>query len=256
MAKPRVLVFSGYGLNCEEETKFAFEQAGAHADIVHINDVITWPSMLKNAQIIAIGGGFAYGDDTGSGKAYGNRLKNHLGDSIEKFLGRDTLMIGICNGFQVITQAGYIPGTLMTNDGGRYLCRWVDLQVTGKSPWLTGMTSLSIPIAHGEGKYYVPEEKLEELKADGAIAFKYKEGEVSRYLDLPANPNGALDDIAGVTARNGRIIGLMPHPERALRFTQMPHWTYLREQYARDGKDIPEEGPGMQLFKNGVRYFV
>lgn len=255
MAKPRVIVFSGYGLNCEEETKFAFDTAGAEAEIVHINDVIAWPSILKNAQIVAIGGGFAYGDDTGSGKAYGNRLKNHLGAAIDKFLGRDTLMIGICNGFQVITQAGYIPGTLMTNDGGRYLCRWVDLEVVGKSPWLDGISSLSVPIAHGEGKYFIPEDGLAKLKAENAIAFRYKEGDVTRYLDLPANPNGALNDIAGVTAQNGRILGLMPHPERALRFTQMPHWTKLREEFAREGKEMPAVGPGHQLFKNGVRYF-
>ncbi|MEN9560774.1 MAG: hypothetical protein RIQ56_47 [Candidatus Parcubacteria bacterium] len=255
MSKPRVIVFSGYGLNCEEETKFAFESAGAQAEIVHINDVIAWPSVLKNAQIVAVGGGFAYGDDTGSGKAYGNRLKNHLGDAIEKFLGRDTLMIGICNGFQVITQAGYLPGTLMTNDGGRYLCRWVDLKVSGRSPWLEGIEKLSVPIAHGEGKYYAPEDMLREMKMNDGIALSYMQGEMSNFLDLPANPNGALEDIAGVTARNGKILGLMPHPERALRFTQLPNWTNLREEYVRLGKEIPEEGPGLQIFKNGVRYF-
>ena len=251
----KVLVFSGYGLNCEEEVKFAFELAGAKADIVHINDVIDGKKKLSDYHILAFPGGFAYGDDTGSGKAYGNRLKQHLGKEIEKFLARDTLMIGICNGFQIITNAGLVSGALLTNDSGRYSCRWVDLEVTGESPWLKGIKTLSVPIAHGEGKYYAPPEMLARLKKDGAVALKYVEGETAKHFKMPANPNGSLENIAGVTSHNGRVLGLMPHPERGVRFTQMPHWTNLRESYIREGKSMPKEGPGLQIFRNAVEYF-
>ncbi|MEK7133573.1 MAG: phosphoribosylformylglycinamidine synthase I [Patescibacteria group bacterium] len=254
--KPHVIIFSGYGLNTEDETKFAFESVGATADIVHINDLIAKPALLKKAQILVMPGGFSYGDDTGSGKAYGNRLKQHLGEAIEEFLERDTLMIGICNGFQIITTAGFVPGALLTNNSGRYLCRWVDLEVTGESPWLKGIKTLSIPIAHGEGNYFAPPETLAQLKKDGATALTYVEGETAKHFNMPANPNGSLENIAGVTSHNGRVLGLMPHPERAVRFTQLPHWTHLREEYVRQGKALPQEGPGLQLFRNAVNYFI
>jgi len=113
MAKPTVIVFSGYGLNCEEETLHAFEMAGGRGRIVHINDAIAKPSLLDAAQILAVPGGFSYGDDTGSGKAYGNRFRGHLGKALEQFFERDTLTIGICNGFQILTSAGILPGALI-----------------------------------------------------------------------------------------------------------------------------------------------
>lgn len=256
MKKPHVIIFSGYGLNCEEETKAAFSSAGASADIVHINDIIARPAILKEAQILAFPGGFSYGDDTGSGKAYANRAKEHLGGELQEFLARDTLMIGMCNGFQILTNAGIVPGALIANDSARYLCRWVDLEVTGESPWLSGITNLSLPIAHGEGKYYAPPGMLSQLKKDNAIALTYTEGPTAKHFDLPANPNGALENIAGVTAFGGRVLGLMPHPERAVRFTQLPHWTYLKEEYIRDGATVPGEGPGIRLFRNAVGYFA
>lgn len=253
--KPRVLIFSGYGLNTEDETKTAFEMAGAEVDIVHINDIIARPAILNQKQVIVFPGGFSYGDDTGSGKAYANRVKQHLGDALQKFLARDTLAIGICNGFQIITNAGILPGALIANDSARYICRWVDLKVEGNSPWLSGINTISVPIAHGEGKYFAPPEMLAKLQKDDAIALKYFGGETSKYMNLPENPNGSLEDIAGITGYNGRVLGLMPHPERAVRFTQPPHWTYLRESFVRQGKTLPQEGPGLQIFKNAVRYF-
>ncbi len=256
MKKPHVIIFSGYGLNTEDETKSAFESVGATADIVHINDLIAKPSLLQKAQILVMPGGFSYGDDTGSGKAYGNRLKQHLGAAIEEFLKRDTLMIGICNGFQILTNAGLVEGALLTNDSGRFSCRWVDLEVTGESPWLKDIKALSVPIAHGEGKYYAPPSQLVLLSKASQIALKYVEGETAKHFSMPANPNGSLENIAGVTSHNGRVLGLMPHPERAVRFTQLPHWTNLREEYVRGGKELPTEGPGLQIFKNAVNYFI
>lgn len=255
MKKPHVLIFSGYGLNTEDETKHVFEQVGATAEIVHLNDVIARPAMLEKADIVVVGGGFAYGDDTGAGKAYGNRLKAHLGKELERFLERDTLMLGICNGFQILTNAGFLPGALIANDFPRYSARWVDLEVKNDSPWLRGIRKFSVPIAHGEGKYYASQETLEALKKDNAVALHYTEGDTAWHFDQPANPNGSLEGIAGVTSHNGRVLGLMPHPERAVRFTQLPHWTLLRESYVRKGESLPEDGPGLQLFKNAVEYF-
>lgn len=266
MKKPHVIIFSGYGLNTEDETKAVFEMLGATADIIHLNDVVARPSVLKNAQIVIFPGGFSYGDDTGSGKAYGNRVRESLGEDMQKFLERDTLMIGICNGFQIITAAQILPGALLANDpprdagggagGARYLCRWVDIEVQNDSPWLRGITRMSVPIAHGEGKYYAPEETMIQMRRDNAVALKYVKGDVATHLDLFANPNGSQEDIAGITGYDGRVLGLMPHPERATRFTQLPHWTLLREQYLRDGVDMPSEGPGLQLFRNAVEYFA
>jgi len=255
MKKPHVIIFSGYGLNTEDETKSAFESVGATADIVHINDLIAKPALLDKANIAVFPGGFSYGDDTGSGKAYGNRVKQHLGKALEKFLARDTLLIGICNGFQIITSAGILPGALITNDSARYICRWVDLEVKSTSPWLKGITRMSVPIAHGEGKYYAPPETLEKLKQENVVALTYVAGDTARYFDMPANPNGSMENIAGITGYNGRVLGLMPHPERAVRFTQLPHWTFLKEQYVRGGMEVPTEGAGLQIFRNAVEYF-
>ncbi len=254
--KPKVIVMSGYGLNCEEETKYAFEWAGAVADIVHINDLIDGRKKLKGYQILAVPGGFSYGDDTGSGKAYANKMKNHLMDDLENFIARDTLMIGICNGFQVLTSAGFLPGALTYNESARYIDRWVDLKIENqRSPWLSGITTLSVPIAHGEGKYIFDAKIKKELERDNSIALRYTKGDMCKYQNLQANPNGAMEDIAGVTAKNGRILGMMPHPERAMFSHQLPNFSLEKEKAKRAGKEIPEEGPGLQIFRNAIKYF-
>lgn len=253
---PRAIIFSGYGLNCEEETKHAFEVAGAKADIVHINDVIAQPSILKNYQILAMPGGFSYGDHLGSGRAYGLKLQNHLGKHLEAFIKRDTLMIGICNGFQILVNSGILPGSLLPNTSARYVDRWVDLRVVGKSPWLEGVTHLSLPIAHGEGRYYMSKEKLHALQKKGDVALTYTKGEICAFQNLEANPNGSIEDIAGVLAHGGRVLGLMPHPERAVSFFQLPQWQNIRDSKRRKGLPAVEEGPGLVLFKNAVNYFI
>ncbi len=255
MATPRALIFSGYGLNCEEETKTGFLLAGGAADIVHIEDVAKNPGMLKKYQIAMFPGGFSYGDDTGAGKAYGARLKHHLGEELEKFLARDTLAAGICNGFQILTAAGILPGALITNESARYSCRWVDMEVVGDTPWLSGISRISLPIGHGEGRYVDSEKNLDALHASGQVALRYVEGEMSAYQNLPYNPNGAMRDIAGVTGRGGRILGLMPHPDRALFFHERPDWTVARERLEREGKKAPEHAAGIEVFRNAVRYF-
>lgn len=253
---PKIIILAGYGLNCEEETKFAFETAGGQATVVHINDLIDKPQLLKKFDILAVPGGFSYGDDTGSGKAFANKMKNHIMADLEAFAARDTLIIGICNGFQILTQLGLLPGALMHNSSARYLDRWVDLEVYGNSPWLKGIKKISLPIAHGEGNYFASKETLGELNATKSIAFKYVGGSMSEFQDLPPNPNGAIEDIAGVLSQNGRIIGMMPHPERGIFSVQLPDWSLTKDQLARKGKKFPKEGPGMILFRNAIKYFT
>lgn len=265
MAKPKVIVLSGYGLNCEEETKYAFEMVGGKTDVVHINDLISRVKKLSEYQVLAFPGGFSYGDDTGSGNAYANKLRNHLWDKIERFIKKDSLVIGICNGFQILVNLGLLPAidkhygkrevALIHNNSARYTVRWVDVKAESESPWLKDIEELSLPIAHGEGKFYTDKKTLTYLNKNDYIALRYIKGEVFDYQHLDYNPNGSLDDIAGITDKSGRIFGLMPHPERAIFFTQLPHWPYLKEKYIRGNKEIPEYGPGLQIFKNAVNYF-
>lgn len=240
---------SGYGLNCEEETKFAFEWAGGNADIVHINDLIKNPPILQNYDILAFPGGFSYGDDTGSGKAYANKFKNHLSKELQEFLNRNTLVIGICNGFQIITNLGILPGALTFNKSAQYIDRWVDLKAMGKSPWLDGIKDISLPIAHGEGHYVIDEKEYKNMVKNKQIAFTYTKGEICEFQNLEKNPNGSVEDIAGVLAYNGRVLGLMPHPERAMFIHQSPLWQKNK------GKKSNKEGAGLQIFKNAINYF-
>ncbi|MFH1151711.1 MAG: phosphoribosylformylglycinamidine synthase I [Nanoarchaeota archaeon] len=263
MATPKALILTGYGINCDEETKFAFEKAGAKADLVHINDLIESPRKLNDYQIVAFPGGFSYGDDTGSGNALAWKIRNNLG--IERFNEDNRLVIGICNGFQVLVNLGLLPAlngqygqrqvALNHNNSARYSDRWVDLDFNGKSPWTKGIGRISLPIAHGEGNFYASPEVLDQIKRKDLVAAKYVEGEICKYQSLPTNPNGSLENIAGITDETGKIFGLMPHPERAISFTQLPHWTFLREKLLRQGKEIPEEYDGIKIFENGVKYF-
>ncbi|MBU3979137.1 phosphoribosylformylglycinamidine synthase subunit PurQ [Patescibacteria group bacterium] len=263
--KPKVLVFSGYGLNSEEETAYGFELAGAGADIVHINDIVDRLYDFKKYQILAFPGGFSYGDDTGAGNAYANKLRNHLWEELEKFIKQDKLVIGICNGCQIVANLGLIPAfnrhygerkaALIHNESARLVTRWTDMKAITKSPWLDGIDQISLPIAHGEGKFFIEKENLKRLHDNNQIALQYIRGTISNYLGYPANPNGSLDDIAGITDETGRILGLMPHPERGMFFVQRPDSGFLKEKYRRAGKLLPEFSDGLQIFKNAVKYF-
>jgi phosphoribosylformylglycinamidine synthase len=250
----RVLVFSGYGLNCEEETAYGFDRAGGKADIVHINDVIDGRVKMEKFDILAFPGGFAYGDDTGSGKAYGNRVRNHLWKPLTEFIESGKLVIGICNGFQILSQIGILPGAVTFNESNRYIDRWVDLKAEGKSPWLSGIDSMSMPIAHGEGRYIAPKKVLADLKKNKQVAFRYYKGDTATYQDLPANPNGATENIAGVLAYDGRVLGMMPHPDRNLFSVQRPDWPLQKERAKRTGKKLPFDSDGLQIFKNGIEH--
>ncbi|MFH1420609.1 MAG: phosphoribosylformylglycinamidine synthase subunit PurQ [Candidatus Aenigmatarchaeota archaeon] len=261
MAKPRVLVLTGHGVNCDEETAFAFKTEGGLPKLIHVNDLIEAPREFDDSQILAVPGGFTYGDDTGAGLALANKLRNNLWDELLGFIEHDKLVIGICNGFQVLTNLGIVPAldyeygrnevALTHNDQPRYCDRWVDLQFSGEGPWTCGLGRMMLPIAHGEGKFYTTTEVLDKIKQRRLVAARYVEGEICNWLDLEPNPNGSVDDIAGITNESGKVLGMMPHPERAIFFTQLPHWTYLKE---RSGT-VPEEYDGRKIFRNGVRYF-
>lgn len=255
LKKVRVLVFSGYGLNCEEEAAYAFTLVGAEASIVHINDLIDRRVRLNDFQILVFPGGFAYGDDTGAGKAYANRVKNHLSKDLEIFLKSKKLILGICNGQQILSQMGLLPGAFVYNENNRYTDRWVDLKVEGESPWLAGITALSCPIAHGEGRFVASRAELASLTKEKRIALRYVRGETVRYQNLPANPNGALAAVAGVLSEEGRVFGLMPHPDRAFLTMHRPDWPLLKAEALRNGKAVPEYTQALQIFRNGVEYF-
>lgn len=266
MVKPKVLILSGYGLNCEEEEAFAFDLAGGESKIVHINDLITKKVRLSDFQILVFPGGFSYGDDTGAGKAYANRIRDHLWEDIQEFIFRDKLVIGFCNGFQIMANLGLVPalkgeyGTrqvaLQYNKNARYINRWVDLEIGGKeTPWLLGIDEFSCPIAHGEGRFYADPKILKEINEKGLAVLKYFEGDICKYQNIEPNPNGSLENIAGIVDESGKIFGLMPHPERALFFNQRPDAPLIKEKLKREGSKIPKEGPGLQIFRNAIAYF-
>lgn len=266
MTKPKALLLTGYGINCDEETQYGFQLAGAEADIVHVNDLIAGKFKFDDYQMFVLPGGFSYGDDTGSGNALANRLRNHLWDELQNFIEQDHLVLGICNGFQMMVNLGLLPAlnahygerqvALEHNESARYINRWIDLEVTNQSPWLNDIKQLSLPIAHGEGKLYADPQVLVEIEQKKLVALRYVAGEMQQFHGLEVNPNGSIDAIAGLTDESGRLFGLMPHPDRALDFTNLPNWTNLREHFKRAGQDIPSEGPGVQIFRNAVKYFA
>lgn len=264
---PKALILSGYGINSENETAHAFAQHGAEADIVHVNDLIEGNKKLNDYQILAIPGGFSYGDDTGAGKGMANRIFNNLREEVLTFIKRDTLTIGICNGFQVLTALGLAPAfdekygqrqaALMFNESARYINRWVHIKAqTQKCVWLKGIDRLYLPIAHGEGRFYMDEENLKRLKEENQIAVTYcKEDGSPANGEYPFNPNGSLMDIAGICDPSGRIFGLMPHPERGMFFHNQPDFALQKEKLIREGKELPMMNDNALVFKNAVEYF-
>ncbi len=263
--KPKVIVLTGYGINCDEEMKFAFDLVGADTEIIHVRDLIDKKKNLDDYNILAFPGGFSFGDDTGSGKAFASLVKNNLWTELQNFINKKSLIIGVCNGFQIMVALGLLPATnknygtaevsLEHNNSARYINRWIDLEVTSNSPWLKNINTISVPIAHGEGKFYAPNDILEKIKENNLIALKYCKGDICASEGLEMNPNGSLEDIAGITDVSGRFIGMMPHPERALFFTNRPDWTLLKEKYKREGKELPKYIDAIKIFQNAMDYF-
>ena len=244
----RVCVLRAPGTNCDVETAHAFERAGAQADRVHVNRLLESPAALREFQILCLPGGFSYGDDIAAGRIFGNQLRHHLASVLEEFKAADKLILGICNGFQILIKSGVLLplhgdegalATLTWNASGRYVDRWVNLDVaSSKSPFFSGIQRMYLPIAHAEGKF-VPrdDEALRQLDANGQLVLRYRADD---------NPNGAIANVAGLCDETGRVCGLMPHPERHLDPTQHPRQT--REP-------MPDVGDGLRVFQNAVRFF-
>jgi len=255
MAEPRVLVLRAPGANCDEEAQFAFEQAGGIAERVHINRLRENPKLLRRYQILAVPGGFTYGDDVAAGKILGNQLRHFLNDALREFRDKEKLLLGICNGFQALLKAGLIVppdedgplATLAHNSHGKFEDRWIHLQANpGRCVFLKGYQKLQLPIAHGEGNFICRKEWiLKGLEQAGQVVLRYVDGE-GKPGAFPVNPNGSQGDVAGVCDATGRVLGLMPHPERHVLPTQHPQWTR---------RGLAPEGDGLRLFRNAVEYF-
>lgn len=259
---PKVCILRTAGTNCDKETAFAFNKAGGESELVHINQLVKKEKILDNYHILAFPGGFSYGDDLGAGKILANELKFKLIDSLKKFISEGKLIIGICNGFQILVKSGLLPGntdfkqqaSLIINDSGKFEDRWIHLKssIVHRPSfigciWAKDLPDvIYLPVAHGEGKFIVENEAvLEKLKNNGQIVFQYcgQNGELSGY---PDNPNGSINSIAGICDETGRVLGLMPHPERHIDVSQHPRWS--------EGVNKGVEGDGLQIFKNAVEY--
>lgn len=249
----RALVLYGYGINCENESKYAIEKSGGHADIMHLNKVLDNPEILDNYNMLFIPGGFSFGDDLGSGKVFANKMKFRLREPLEKFVKEGKLIMGICNGFQVLVKMGLLPEpdfsqkvTLIGNDSGKFEDRWVILKTNKDSPcvFTKGIDFLLVPVRHGEGKFIpLDDSSLETMKARNQIVFQYvdKDGNEAKY---PDNPNGSVMGIAGVCDSTGRIFGMMPHPEAFNIVQNCPYWV----------RGKVSEPMGLRIFKNAVEY--
>lgn len=265
-AVPRVLILRAPGTNCDEETAFAFEKAGAVAERVHVNRLIENPNLGDRYQILCLPGGFSYGDDIAAGRILASRLSNHLDQLVRAFCDGDRLVLGICNGFQVLMRLGILTeglgapnlATLTWNNHGRFEDRWVHLK-TEMNPanptpcvFLRDIDQMYLPMAHAEGKFMTASpEVLATLEKAGRLAIRYSSPEGTtgnEILPFPDNPNGAEANVAGICDATGRLFGLMPHPERHIDPTHHPFWTRRSQQ--------PEHGEGFKVFQNAVGYFA
>lgn len=256
MKKPRVCILRTDGINCDEETFHAFEKAGAECRMVHVNQLRSGEEKLSLYQILALPGGFSYGDDVHSGKILAVELTSFLKDRLSAFVESGKLVIGICNGFQVLVRTGLLPDrklgeittTLMVNDSGHFECRWINLLVEHTHCVFTRSlegTRISVQVAHGEGKFFTDKDTLQEIENRGQVVFRYVGTDGSPTVLYPANPNGSLNAVAGICDDTGRIMGMMPHPERYVEKTQHPNWRRMSD------KSVPH---GLAIFKNAVDY--
>ncbi|HOQ33252.1 MAG TPA: phosphoribosylformylglycinamidine synthase subunit PurQ [Candidatus Hydrogenedens sp.] len=254
----QVLVLTGFGINCERETAHTFQQAGGEPLLIHLNDLIEKPDYLDKSKILAIPGGFSFGDDIASGRILANRIRYRLEKPLQKFINDGKLIIGICNGFQVMVKMGILPlfqkefkqlVTLTHNNSGRFEDRWVSLNVNTSSPciWTKGIEYIELPVRHGEGKFITKDDIiLKQLKENHQIVIQYAKKDKSLAKgEYPANPNGSIEDIAGICDPSGKIFGLMPHPEAFWDAKLHPLWNRLQ---------LKGPGDGLKIFENGVSF--
>lgn len=268
-----VCIITGFGINADRELLTAFEAAGSHASRIHISDIIEDPHIVESYDILAFPGGFSFGDHLGSGKVFANLCRVNLKSQIESFIDRGKLIIGICNGFQVLVKMGILPNlsgnwtkevSLVRNESGKFEDRWVNISFNPSSRcvWTEGLTGMELPVRHGEGRFVVKSESvLTLLKRERLIALRYAtrvipEGTAEKQMSMhdnkalkyPDNPNGSIDNIAGICDRTGRVFGLMPHPEAFLIPENHPRWP----RYRINGKSI--DSSGLSILKKGVEY--
>ncbi len=255
----KVCILRSAGTNCDWETAYAFYKAGSEPEFVHINRLVEREKTLQGYEILALPGGFSYGDDAGAGSILANELRCKLTEDLRSFVRSGKLIIGICNGFQVLVKSGLLPGggaftretSLIINDSGKFEDRWVYLssQLTvdssqKKCVWTRDLPPIIyLPVAHGEGKFVAKDKTvLDRLKQNGQIVFQYCDCRGQLNNGYPVNPNGSVDNIAGICDESGRILGLMPHPERHIEVFQHPRWQGVGS------------GDGLRIFENAVNY--
>jgi phosphoribosylformylglycinamidine synthase len=268
MSPVRALVLTGFGLNCDLETAHALEMAGAAPDRIHLNDLIARKAKLSNYQILVVGGGFSWGDDHGAGVVMAMRMKYRMKEDLLDFVEQGGLVLGICNGFQVLVNLGLLPGfepgrlsrdvALIHNDCGSFRDQWVHLAANPSSPcvFTRGIERIELPVRHGEGKFYAEDAVIQRLMAQNQVILKYAKADgLAADGSFPENPNGSVEDIAGICDPTGRVAGMMPHPEAFNHCTNHPDWTYRKEVCRRSGESFPLEGDGIRLFGNAVSFF-
>ena len=264
MSKPvPILIITGYGLNCEAESAFAWQQAGAAPKCVHLNDLLERPAQLHDFAALMFIGGFSYGDHMGSGLVFAHRLRHHIRDELQKFIADGKLILGVCNGFQIMTKLGLLPGlggdyfsqtvSLMQNDCGHFQNFWVKLRFEKKSPcvFTRGLDVLPLPVRHGEGKIFTTDKTvIEKIESQNCVPCRYADPATgAATMEFPHNPNGSLNAIAGLCDPTGRIFGLMPHPEAYLFPENHPQWDLQKIR-----GELPEKGLGLKIFENAVAH--
>ena len=260
VGRVRACVVTGYGINADEELLLALRMAGAQPARVHVRELMDQPRLLARSRILAFPGGFSFGDHLGSGKVFATMLRRGLSTGLRDFVQDGGLVLGVCNGFQVLVKLGILPNlsgsgdqevSLIHNDSGKFEDRWVRLEfpATCASPWTRGLPALDVPVRHGEGKFVTrTPQVLAELESRGLIA--------ARYVapgGYPENPNGSLGNIAGICDATGRIFGLMPHPEAFLFPENHPEWGSRAAARPAPRVAIWPAGDGLRLFQNGVQ---
>ncbi len=257
MKRPRTCVLRTDGINCDEETFYAFEKAGAECRMVHVNQLRSGEEKLSAYQILALPGGFSYGDDVHSGKILAVELASFLREQLLAFVNDGKLVLGICNGFQVLVRTGLLPdrspgaikATLMFNDSSHFECRWVNLSIERSHCVFTrGMEGsvINIQVAHGEGKFYTDTATMQDIENREQVVFRYTDAGGRPTMNYPDNPNGSLNAVAGICDSTGRIMGMMPHPERYVEKKQHPNWRRLTH-----ADNAPD---GLVIFQNAVAY--
>ena len=258
MKAPAALILRAPGTNCDVETEHAFRRAGALTQRWHINQLLEQVPRLAEFQIFCLPGGFSFGDDIAAGRILAKKLSGVLGDALQRFRDDGKLILGICNGFQVLLRSPLILtenvgdgaiATLCWNQVGRFEDRWVRLKVSGsRSIFLRDLDQLYLPVAHAEGRLAVRDaQSLTVLRERQHVALRYGHAEGTGDVSYPANPNGSVDSIAALSDESGHVMGMMPHPERYLDRLQHPRWTR---------GEGTQPGDGFHLFRNAVEYFM